>query len=111
MFGRLADLANLGNILKQMGEVKARMEAVRESLGAVRVRGEAGAGLVYVEMTGKLEVVGVHIEPELLNIEHKETLQTLLSAAFNDALSRAQDLAKEKMAEAVGDLKIPGITE
>jgi hypothetical protein len=62
-------------------------------------------------MTGKLEVVGVHIEPELLNIEHKETLQTLLSAAFNDALSRAQDLAKEKMAEAVGDLKIPGITE
>jgi DNA-binding YbaB/EbfC family protein len=71
------------------------------------VEGSAGGGVVRVTMTGKQEVTEVVIEPEAA--EDIDLLQDLVAAAVNDAFTRTQELAAEKMGAVTGGMNIPGL--
>ena len=60
-------LGNISQMLKQAMEVKARMEAVKESLGNETVEASAGGGMVTVQMNGRFELIAVRIEREIVN--------------------------------------------
>ena len=106
----LKDLARLGGVVKQAVEMKERMEQVNASLGAERLKGQAGGGMVTIELSGALEVLHIHIEPELIDPEKSAELETMLRAALNDGITRAQALVKERMEEVAGGIDIPGLT-
>lgn len=110
MLKGLGDLSKMGGMLKQAMEVKQRIESLKEQLVYERVEGSAGGGMVHVEMNGRMEVLGVRIEPEVLNAEGREMLETLVQAAVNDAIEKTQALVKAKMGELTGGFEIPGIT-
>jgi DNA-binding protein YbaB len=57
-------------------------------------------------MTGKQIVESVVIEPEAA--EEVELLQDMVLAAVNDAATKAQELAAQKMAVVTGGMNIPG---
>jgi DNA-binding YbaB/EbfC family protein len=94
------------DMMKQAQALQANLAAAQESVKAIEVQGEAGAGLVAVRMTGALEVLRVSVDPALLS-EDKEVLEDLLAAAVNDALRRAQAAAQERMAEATAGINLP----
>ncbi len=50
------------------------------------------------------------IDPEIVNPEDPEMLETLVAAAMNEANRKAQEMVKEKMTELTGGIDIPGIT-
>src|SRR5436190_2075443 len=52
-----------GESLKMLGDLRAKMEKMKEEAGAIRVEGVAGGGMVKVAMNGRLEVLSVEIEP------------------------------------------------
>jgi len=106
----LGDLGKMGGMLKQAMEMKGRMEALKEQLGDERVEGSAGGGLVQVVMSGKMELISMKIDPEIINPEETEMLETLVQAAVNDGVHKAQELVKGKMAEMAGGIDIPGLT-
>jgi len=106
----LGDLGNLGNIFKQAMNMKAKVEELKEKLADERVEATAGGGMVTVVMNGKFEVDSVAIDPDVIDREDPEMLETLVRAAMNEGVRKVQDLVKERMSEVAGGIDIPGLT-
>jgi len=110
VFKGLGNLGNLQGLLKQAMEVKGKMEAVKEALGEERIEAAAGGGMVSVVMTGKFELVSIKIDPEIIDKDDPEMLETMIRAAVNEAVRKTQELVKAKMTEMTGGIEIPGLT-
>ena len=95
------------DMMRQAQQLQAKLEKVQEELEALTVEGSAGGGVVKVVMTGKQVVESVSIDPEAM--EDADLLQDLVAAAVNDAFSKTQELAAQKMGAITGGLKIPGL--
>ena len=96
------------NMTRQAQKQLAQLQKIQEELEALTVEGSAGGGAVKVVMTGKQIVESVTIEPEAA--EEVELLQDMVLAAVNDASSKAQELAAQKMSVVTGGMNIPGLT-
>lgn len=105
----LGGLGNLAKLMGSMGQIQSRMEAMKESLSALRVDGTAGGGMVTVEATGSHRVTRVVIEQSLIEAGDREMLEELVAAAVNQAMEKARRAAADEMARMAGDLEIPGI--
>jgi nucleoid-associated protein EbfC len=106
----LGDLANISSVLKQAVEMKGRIEELRGKLADEQVEASSGGGMVTVTVSGRMELLSLHIEPEVINREDPEMLETLVRAAVNEGLNKMKALVKEKMKEAAGGMDIPGLT-
>ncbi|MCH8350681.1 MAG: YbaB/EbfC family nucleoid-associated protein [Chloroflexi bacterium] len=95
------------NMMRQAQKLQAQLEKVQEELETLTVEGSAGGGVIKVVMTGKQVVESVSIDPEAM--EDADLLQDLVAAAVNDAFSKTQELAAQKMGAITGGLKIPGL--
>jgi len=99
-------IKGFGDIMKQAQEMQANMQKLQEELANAQVRGESGAGLVSVVMTGRHDVKSVSIDASLMS-EEKEILEDLLAAAVNDAVRKVEAASKEKMSELTAGMPIP----
>ena len=90
--------ANMQKMMKQVQKMQVDMAKLQDQLGDMEVEATAGGGVVKITMTGKQEVRGIEIEPDILTPDDAEMIQDLLTAAFNEALRKSQDLASEQMA-------------
>ena len=100
----LGGLGNMGNLLKQAMDLRQNMEQLKEALANERVEASAGGGMVTVVINGKMEVQSIKIDPEIINRDDPEMLETLIAAAVNEGNRKAQDLVKEKMTELTGGI-------
>ena len=94
------------NMMRQAQKQLAQLQRIQEELESLTVQGSAGGGAVKVVMTGKQIVESVTIEPEAA--EEVDLLQDMVLAAVNDASSKAQELAAQKMSAVTGGMNIPG---
>jgi DNA-binding YbaB/EbfC family protein len=92
--------------MKQAQQMQENMRKAQESLGAVEVEGQSGAGLVKVVMTCHHVVKRVTVDPSLLG-EDKDMLEDLVAAAFNDAARKAEATTQEKMAGFTAGMGLP----
>ena len=110
-FRRRQGRAAGGGNQSQAQQMQAQLQKIQElqvELETMTAEGTAGGGVVKVVMTGKQTIESVEIDPEAL--EDVELLQDLVAAAFNDAISKTQELAAAKMGSITGGLNIPGLT-
>jgi DNA-binding YbaB/EbfC family protein len=96
-------------MMKQVQEMQAKMALAQEELASQTVEASAGGGMVTVVATGALEVREVRIKPEAVDPDDVEMLQDLVTAATNEALRAAQDLASQKLGGATNGLDLPNI--
>lgn len=96
-------------MMKQVQEMQAKMALAQEELSSQTVEASAGGGMVTVVATGALEVREVRIKPEAVDPDDVEMLQDLVTAATNEALRAAQDLASQKLGGATNGLDLPNI--
>ena len=92
----------------QVQQPLAMLQKVQEELETLTVEGSAGGGVVKVVVTGRQTVESVEIAPEA--VEDVDLLQDLVTAAVNDALSKSQEMASEKLGVITGGMDIPGLT-
>ena len=71
-------------------------------------QGTAGGGVVKAVVTGKLDIVSVTIDPEVVDPDDLEDLQDLVVAAVADAQTNAKAAADEKMQKIAGGMGLPG---
>jgi len=95
------------NMMRQAQKQLAQLQKIQVELEALTVEGSAGGGAVKVVMTGKQIVESVTIEPEAA--EEVDLLQDMVLAAVNDASTKAQELAAQKMSVVTGGMNIPGL--
>ena len=100
-------MKNLMDVMKQVGEMQARMQKMQEELGALQIEGQAGAGLVRITLSGKGDMKKVHIDPSLMKPEEAEILEDLLLAAAQDAKGKLDAQLQAKMQAMTGGLPLP----
>jgi DNA-binding YbaB/EbfC family protein len=97
-------------MIQQAQELQAKLAKAQKELAEATVEGTAGGGAVTVTVTGQQEVKSIKIAPEAINPDDVEMLEDLVLAAVNEAITKSQELAAERMSKVTGGLKIPGLT-
>ena len=97
-------------MMKQVQEMQRKMAQAQEELAVETVEASAGGGIVTVVITGSLEVKrGAHQARTPWTPTTSRCSRTSWSAATNEALRAAQDLASTKLGGATGGLDLPNI--
>ncbi len=89
-------MTDLNELMKQAKQMQERFQKAQEDLANIVVKGEAGAGLVAVDMNGRHDLVKVNLNDSLLS-EEKEVIEDLLAAAVNDAVRKLEEKKKDTM--------------
>lgn len=101
-------MSNMFGMLKKAQEMQKGLATVQAELAKTEITGTAASGTVTVVMNGTHEIVRVNIKAEAVDTSDLGMLEDLVKVACNDALAKANELAKTKMAAVTGGLNIPG---
>lgn len=104
-------LANLGSLLQQARELGGKMQGISEELRRQRVVGSAGGGMVELEVNGLMEVLGCHIDQQLIDGGDRELLEDLIVTAVSQAIAKGKQLHADTMKSMAGGLEIPGLDQ
>jgi DNA-binding YbaB/EbfC family protein len=99
----------LGDMMKQVQVMQAKMQEMQAALEKAQVEGTAGGGMVKVLSNGKMEILRVTIDPEVIDKEDPEMLGDLIVAAVNQSRQKIHELQQEQMASITGGLNLPGL--
>jgi hypothetical protein len=100
-------MKDLMSLMKQAGQIQARMKEMQDKLEAEEVDGQSGGGLVKVTLNGKGDVKRVAIDPSLMKADETEILEDLIVAAAADAKSKVEAAMQAHMQEVAGGLPLP----
>jgi DNA-binding YbaB/EbfC family protein len=92
-------------ILKNAQRLQEQMGALQNKLAAIVVTGQAGGGMVEVDLNGKMEVRAVRIAPEAA--EDIQMLQDLVMAAFTAALEKVRERSGAEMGNLASGMGLP----
>ena len=101
---------NFGSMMKQAQKMQAKMAKVQEDLKNEVLDVSAGGGMIKVTITGDLQVKAIVIDPAAIDPDDAEMLQDMVTAAVNEAIRSAQELASRRMNEITGGMNLPGLT-
>ena len=96
----------IGNLMRQAQQMQANLAKAQEELARMQVIGEAGGGMVKVEMNGKHEVSRVTIDPSVAG-DDREMLEDLVTAAINDAVRKVEATSQQRLSGLMGGMQLP----
>ena len=88
--------------------MQSQMKKIQEELKDKTIQIDSQG--VRIVMNGKQEVQSVTIAPEILAGISAEKLEKIMLRAFNEAISKSQDLMAGEMKKISGGMNIPGLT-
>lgn len=97
------------SIVRQAQKLQSRLSKLQEELKERTVEAQVGGGAVVVTINGDRQVVGVKIAPELADPKDLDSLQELLTAAFNEAIKNIQDMIDTETSKITGGVNMPWI--
>lgn len=103
-------MPDLGGLMQAAQRMQRELARIQEELGAKLVEASAGGGMVTATANGRLELVKLRIEPQVVDPRDVSMLQDLVVAAVNQALAKARDLAQAELQRATGGLSVPGLS-
>jgi DNA-binding YbaB/EbfC family protein len=87
-------LQQLQAALVQAHQMQHKLMEAQQQIAATQVTGQAGGGLVQVTLNGSGEVLGIWIDPQVVNPDDVETLQDLILAALVDSAENMREEVK-----------------
>ncbi len=95
-------------LLVQAQQMQQKLLEAQQQLANSEVHGQAGGGLVKVVVKGSGELVGVVIDPKVMDPNDIETLQDLIVGAMADASKQVTKMAQERLGALAGGMRPPG---
>jgi len=102
----MAGLGDVMGMMRNLGDLQTKLQAVQEELRRRTAEGSAGGGMVTAKVNGRLELLDLHIDPEVVG-EDVDLLEDMVKAAVGQAMDKARDLQKEGMSRLLGGLPLP----
>lgn len=96
---------NIAQMMQKAQRMQENMQKVQDDLAQLEVVGQSGGGVVKVTLTGKMDARKVQIDPSAL--ADAEMLEDLMVAAFNDAVSKANEESSKRMSAATAGMPLP----
>ncbi|MBC8287627.1 MAG: YbaB/EbfC family nucleoid-associated protein [Nitrospinae bacterium] len=97
------------SLFKQAQDMQSKLAEIQEGLAEKTVEVSTGGGMVKVVANGLNEIISVHIDDELINMNDREVLEDLIAGAMNEVQKKVKELAQGEMSKLTGGLKIPGL--
>ena len=95
--------------MKQAQEFQKNMTKIQQEIEELTVESSVGGGAVKASVSGKMELESITISPDVIESGDVQMTQDLIVAAVNEGLSKAKEIASEKMGGLTGGMKIPGL--
>lgn len=96
---------NIAQLMQQAQKMQENLQRAQEELAKLEVTGGAGAGMVSVTLTGRMECRSVKIDPSVLS--DVEMVEDLVVAAINDAVNKVNAESQTRMSGATAGMPIP----
>lgn len=93
-------------LMAQAAELQNKVSAAQDKLSKSIVKGISYGGACIVDMTGKYDLINLYINPDVLARPVAE-VQEIISAAFRDAKTKADDMIDDVMGEATAGVQMP----
>ncbi|MFQ3546770.1 MAG: YbaB/EbfC family nucleoid-associated protein [Termitinemataceae bacterium] len=95
------------DLLKNAQKIQEQMTLMQQRLATIRVTGSAGAGMVEIDMNGKMEVLAVRIARDVVDPQDIPMLQDLIKAAYSNAMDRVREAIQSEVAGLTGGMGLP----
>ena len=100
-------MLNIGQMMKQVQTMQAKMTDMQGRLGDVEVQGQSGGGMVQATMNGKGELKAIKLDPKLIDPAEIEMLEDMIIAAVADAKAKADAAVAGETEKVMGGMKLP----
>ncbi|QHU89375.1 YbaB/EbfC family nucleoid-associated protein [Candidatus Saccharibacteria bacterium oral taxon 955] len=88
------------NQMKMLNDLRKAQKDLAKEIVEV----EAGDGAVVVQISGELKIKSVKIDPEYVDLDDIHQLEHWIEIAIRDGMTKAQEIAAEKMKPLMGGL-------
>ena len=95
--------------MQQVQQMQENMRLKQEELENTEYSVTSGGGMVELKMTGKHQVTGLKINPDVVEKDDVEMLEDLIAAAVNEAVRVVDEASEKEMGALAGGLNIPGL--
>ncbi|MBW2461562.1 MAG: YbaB/EbfC family nucleoid-associated protein [Deltaproteobacteria bacterium] len=99
----------MGELMRQASRLQRKIEKRKEELKELTFEASAGNDQVKCTVNGAHDLVGVEMDPKLLEGDDKEMALDLIVAAANAALAKSREEVDAELEKVTGGLKIPGL--
>lgn len=96
------NFGNIGELMKQIQNIKENIEKTKEELKNERVVVEVGGGMVKIVSDGLGNVIDLEVDKSLLNEKEYDVLKDLLISAINEISDKTKESAAERLSQASG---------
>ncbi|MBV9182175.1 MAG: YbaB/EbfC family nucleoid-associated protein [Acidobacteria bacterium] len=94
------------NLQDLMSQAKRQYEALQKKMQETVVESSSGGGSVTVKMDGRKQLLGIRLDPTVVQSGDIEMLQDLITAAVNGAARKVDDSMQSVVGGMLGG--IPG---
>jgi len=100
----------MNKFLRQAKDLQLKLVKAQDELSNMTLEVSSGGGAVTVTINGQQKIQSVKISPEVVNPDDAELLEDLVLTAVNEAITKSQEAAAQRLEGLAGGLKIPGLT-
>ena len=101
-----------GNMMQKLQKMQEEMTKTQTAVEESEFSASVGGGAVEVRVSGKHEILGITVKPEVVDPDDIETLEDLVVAAVNEAIKKVNadsDAEMGKVTGALGGMGFPGL--
>ncbi|NLA42548.1 YbaB/EbfC family nucleoid-associated protein [Candidatus Saccharibacteria bacterium] len=95
--------------MKMLNDLRKAQKELKKQQIIAAAGGEDDDPAVEVTINGELKVENISINPEYVDVDDIEELEGWLEAAIRDGMTKAQEVAAEKMKPLMGGMNLPGM--
>lgn len=99
----------VNSLVRQAQKMQSQIQKVQEEVRKKKVEASTGGGMVVAVVNGNSELVGLKLNPEVVNPEEVEMLEEMILGAIRQATSLASEMMNDEISKVTGGLSIPGI--
>lgn len=103
------ELSQLASLMKQAQGMTGKVQEMKDRIASLRCEGQAGGGMVTVEVNGQMKVLNCRIDPALVQSGDREMIEELVCSATNQALEKIREAQMNEMQQLTGGMNIPGL--
>ena len=103
------NMPDFGNLMNLAQKLQGDVAKMQEELARMECEASSGGGMVTARVNGEYQLVGIQIEPQVVDPADVGMLQDLIVAAVNQAMTKMRELAQKEMSKITGGLNIPGM--
>jgi DNA-binding YbaB/EbfC family protein len=107
----MSGFGDMHEMMKKAKKMQEEFMQLQEELKQKVVEASSGGGAITVVANGAKQIVSIKINKDFVDTNDTEMLQDLVTAAVNEALNAAQEMAEQETKKITGSLGInlPGL--